>query len=185
MYGDPLIHPQVETYFGNVNPIGLRSCYDEGACGPVCARIFVWLYLFVAVSLYEISEWLYLYVVVPVSLCVHLCVAVPLCVHLCVAVYLCGCLCRMPISVYVAVAVLVRAIWVLVCVFLCRFPSMMCPCISGFVVLLIWPCRLLVSSDPLTIASLGFYCCNCCCLCRQAHLGDDGCGVRARGLRAG
>ena len=28
-YGDPLIHPQVETYWGNVNPIGLRSCYDE------------------------------------------------------------------------------------------------------------------------------------------------------------
>jgi UDP-glucuronate decarboxylase len=30
VYGDPLIHPQHETYFGNVNPIGIRSCYDEG-----------------------------------------------------------------------------------------------------------------------------------------------------------
>jgi UDP-glucuronate decarboxylase len=30
VYGDPLIHPQTENYFGNVNPIGLRSCYDEG-----------------------------------------------------------------------------------------------------------------------------------------------------------
>lgn len=30
IYGNPLIHPQVETYWGNVNPIGLRSCYDEG-----------------------------------------------------------------------------------------------------------------------------------------------------------
>ncbi len=30
VYGDPKIHPQVETYWGNVNPIGLRSCYDEG-----------------------------------------------------------------------------------------------------------------------------------------------------------
>ncbi|MBX9769670.1 MAG: GDP-mannose 4,6-dehydratase [Bdellovibrionales bacterium] len=29
-YGDPAIHPQVETYFGNVNPVGPRSCYDEG-----------------------------------------------------------------------------------------------------------------------------------------------------------
>lgn len=29
VYGDPLEHPQVETYFGNVNPIGPRSCYDE------------------------------------------------------------------------------------------------------------------------------------------------------------
>jgi dTDP-glucose 4,6-dehydratase len=29
-YGDPLVHPQVETYYGNVNPIGLRSPYDEG-----------------------------------------------------------------------------------------------------------------------------------------------------------
>jgi len=30
VYGDPTIHPQVETYWGNVNCIGLRSCYDEG-----------------------------------------------------------------------------------------------------------------------------------------------------------
>lgn len=30
VYGDPLVHPQVETYWGNVNPIGVRSCYDEG-----------------------------------------------------------------------------------------------------------------------------------------------------------
>jgi dTDP-glucose 4,6-dehydratase len=28
-YGDPLVHPQGETYWGNVNPVGLRSCYDE------------------------------------------------------------------------------------------------------------------------------------------------------------
>ncbi len=30
VYGDPLVHPQTEDYFGNVNPIGPRSCYDEG-----------------------------------------------------------------------------------------------------------------------------------------------------------
>ena len=30
VYGDPIIHPQTEDYWGNVNPIGLRSCYDEG-----------------------------------------------------------------------------------------------------------------------------------------------------------
>lgn len=30
IYGDPIIHPQTEDYWGNVNPIGLRSCYDEG-----------------------------------------------------------------------------------------------------------------------------------------------------------
>ena len=29
VYGDPLVNPQSETYFGNVNPLGLRSCYDE------------------------------------------------------------------------------------------------------------------------------------------------------------
>lgn len=29
VYGDPLVHPQVETYFGNVNTIGVRGCYDE------------------------------------------------------------------------------------------------------------------------------------------------------------
>ncbi len=28
-YGDPTVHPQVETYWGNVNPVGPRSCYDE------------------------------------------------------------------------------------------------------------------------------------------------------------
>jgi UDP-glucuronate decarboxylase len=30
VYGDPKVHPQTEAYWGNVNPIGLRSCYDEG-----------------------------------------------------------------------------------------------------------------------------------------------------------
>jgi len=30
VYGDPAVHPQVESYFGNVNPVGPRACYDEG-----------------------------------------------------------------------------------------------------------------------------------------------------------
>ena len=30
VYGDPIVHPQPESYWGNVNPIGPRSCYDEG-----------------------------------------------------------------------------------------------------------------------------------------------------------
>ncbi len=30
VYGDPKVHPQTESYWGNVNPIGIRSCYDEG-----------------------------------------------------------------------------------------------------------------------------------------------------------
>lgn len=30
VYGDPLVHPQVEGYWGNVNTVGIRSCYDEG-----------------------------------------------------------------------------------------------------------------------------------------------------------
>jgi len=30
VYGDPAIHPQTESYWGNVNPVGIRSCYDEG-----------------------------------------------------------------------------------------------------------------------------------------------------------
>lgn len=30
VYGDPVVHPQPESYWGNVNPIGLRACYDEG-----------------------------------------------------------------------------------------------------------------------------------------------------------
>jgi nucleoside-diphosphate-sugar epimerase len=33
VYGDPLVHPQVEEYWGNVNPIGVRSCYDESKRG--------------------------------------------------------------------------------------------------------------------------------------------------------
>jgi UDP-glucuronate decarboxylase len=38
VYGDPLITPQVESYWGNVNPIGIRSCYDEGkrAAETIC-----------------------------------------------------------------------------------------------------------------------------------------------------
>lgn len=30
VYGDPEVHPQTEEYWGNVNPIGPRACYDEG-----------------------------------------------------------------------------------------------------------------------------------------------------------
>ncbi|WP_313261882.1 GDP-mannose 4,6-dehydratase, partial [Sphingobacterium multivorum] len=30
VYGDPQVHPQYESYWGNVNPVGIRSCYDEG-----------------------------------------------------------------------------------------------------------------------------------------------------------
>src|SRR6201998_2702619 len=30
VYGDPEVHPQTESYWGKVNPIGIRSCYDEG-----------------------------------------------------------------------------------------------------------------------------------------------------------
>jgi UDP-glucuronate decarboxylase len=33
VYGDPTVHPQPETYWGNVNPVGERSCYDEGKRG--------------------------------------------------------------------------------------------------------------------------------------------------------
>jgi UDP-glucuronate decarboxylase len=33
VYGEPLVHPQPESYWGNVNPVGLRSCYDEGKRG--------------------------------------------------------------------------------------------------------------------------------------------------------
>lgn len=39
IYGNPLVHPQAESYWGNVNPIGTRSCYDEGkrAAETLCA----------------------------------------------------------------------------------------------------------------------------------------------------
>jgi len=42
VYGDPKIHPQKESYWGNVNPIGLRSCYDEG---KRCAESLFFNYL--------------------------------------------------------------------------------------------------------------------------------------------
>lgn len=38
VYGNPLVHPQQESYFGNVNPVGLRSCYDEG---KRCAETYI------------------------------------------------------------------------------------------------------------------------------------------------
>jgi dTDP-glucose 4,6-dehydratase len=41
VYGDPLVHPQPETYWGNVNPIGLRGCYDEA---KRCAEAFAMAY---------------------------------------------------------------------------------------------------------------------------------------------
>ncbi|HEX8923484.1 MAG TPA: UDP-glucuronic acid decarboxylase family protein [Patescibacteria group bacterium] len=42
VYGDPLVHPQKESYWGNVNPCGLRSCYDEGkrAAETICFDYF-------------------------------------------------------------------------------------------------------------------------------------------------
>jgi dTDP-glucose 4,6-dehydratase len=45
VYGDPLVHPQVESYWGNVNPIGPRSVYDESkryaeALTAACSRVF-------------------------------------------------------------------------------------------------------------------------------------------------
>ncbi len=42
VYGDPEVHPQVESYWGRVNPIGLRSCYDEG---KRCAETLFFDYL--------------------------------------------------------------------------------------------------------------------------------------------
>jgi UDP-glucuronate decarboxylase len=42
VYGDPIIHPQPETYWGNVNPIGARSCYDEG---KRCAETLIFDYV--------------------------------------------------------------------------------------------------------------------------------------------
>jgi UDP-glucuronate decarboxylase len=42
IYGDPSVHPQTEAYWGNVNPIGLRSCYDEG---KRCAETLVFDYV--------------------------------------------------------------------------------------------------------------------------------------------
>jgi UDP-glucuronate decarboxylase len=41
VYGDPLIHPQTEIYWGNVNPVGIRSCYDEG---KRCAETLIYEY---------------------------------------------------------------------------------------------------------------------------------------------
>src|SRR6185312_14748941 len=41
VYGDPMVHPQREDYWGHANPIGKRSCYDEGKrCGEALAAAF-------------------------------------------------------------------------------------------------------------------------------------------------
>src|SRR6516162_6125037 len=50
VYGDPQVHPQVESYWGHVNPIGLRSCYDEG---KRCAETLFFDYLSTAYA----SRW--------------------------------------------------------------------------------------------------------------------------------
>ena len=52
VYGDPEVHPQAEDYWGNVNPIGIRSCYDEG---KRCAET---LFLTTAASMTSPSWWL-------------------------------------------------------------------------------------------------------------------------------
>ena len=45
IYGDPLVHPQVEGYWGNVNPIGPRACYDEGKrCAEALAASYAHQY---------------------------------------------------------------------------------------------------------------------------------------------
>jgi UDP-glucuronate decarboxylase len=45
VYGDPLVHPQVESYWGNVNPIGPRACYDEGKrCAEALAASYAQQY---------------------------------------------------------------------------------------------------------------------------------------------
>jgi UDP-glucuronate decarboxylase len=45
VYGDPLVHPQVEGYWGNVNPIGPRACYDEGKrCAEALAASYAQQY---------------------------------------------------------------------------------------------------------------------------------------------
>ncbi len=40
VYGDPTEHPQKETYWGHVNSIGPRACYDEG---KRCAEVYLWI----------------------------------------------------------------------------------------------------------------------------------------------
>lgn len=42
VYGDPLVHPQQEEYWGNVNPIGVRSCYDESKRGAEALTYAYW-----------------------------------------------------------------------------------------------------------------------------------------------
>lgn len=52
VYGDPNVHPQTENYWGNVNPIGPRSCYDEGK------RAAETLFLITIANTTSISKWL-------------------------------------------------------------------------------------------------------------------------------
>lgn len=42
VYGDPAVHPQPESYWGNVNPVGIRSCYDEGKRGAETLLMDYW-----------------------------------------------------------------------------------------------------------------------------------------------
>jgi UDP-glucuronate decarboxylase len=62
VYGDPEVHPQKETYFGNVNPFGPRSCYDESKrvaeamCYAYAQQVFVLLLFIVNIYLDFLKE---------------------------------------------------------------------------------------------------------------------------------
>jgi UDP-glucuronate decarboxylase len=61
VYGDPEQHPQKESYWGHVNPIGPRACYDEGGCfasvfQPLCVLSFVIVTLFLVGAGKRVAE---------------------------------------------------------------------------------------------------------------------------------
>jgi UDP-glucuronate decarboxylase len=58
VYGDPLQHPQKETYWGNVNPNGIRSCYDEGKRAAESLMMEFELFVFLTLMVLKWTRWM-------------------------------------------------------------------------------------------------------------------------------
>ena len=56
VYGDPEIHPQKETYWGHVNPIGPRACYDEGKRVAETMMLVISNTLILPIELYPLNS---------------------------------------------------------------------------------------------------------------------------------
>ena len=70
VYGDPEVHPQKESYWGHVNPIGPRACYDEGkrvaeTMMSVNMHIYTYIVHLFKINIYIIHTYIHIYLLHP------------------------------------------------------------------------------------------------------------------------